>query len=183
MKKILFIVGSFRENSFNKQLSKKALDLLKDRADVTYYDYANLPLINEDTEFPTHPEVKKLWDAVNGSDGVWIFSPEYNASYPGHLKNLLDWLSRPYEPNDYSFGTAAKDTKFAISSAGGGRAGQACIDNLSELINTIGGKLLPDSNLGVQLNQSAFMTDTISSDSYYEKDLEKQVNSFLDFIG
>lgn len=182
MKKILFIVGSFREKSFNRQLSEKALDLISDKAEVTYYDYTELPLINEDTEFPTHQEVQRLWDAVKESDGVWIFTPEYNNSYPGHLKNLVDWLSRPYEPNDYSLGTAAKDTKFTICSAGGGRAGRGSITKLEELIEIVGGKLLTGSSLGVGLNDSAFMTGELSSDSDYEKDLEAQVNSFLEFI-
>lgn len=182
MKKILFIVGSFREKSYNKQLSKKALDLISDKAEVTYYDYTDLPLINEDTEFPTHPEVQRLWDTVNESDGVWIFTPEYNNSYPGHLKNLVDWLSRPYKPNDYSLGTAGKGSKFTVSSAGGGRAGQGAINKLEELIQIIGGEIQADSSVGVGLNESAFMTGKLSSDSDYEKDLEAQAKSFLEFL-
>ena len=52
MKKILFIVGSLREGSFNRQLAREAEQMIGARAEVTYLDYSDVPLINQDIEFP-----------------------------------------------------------------------------------------------------------------------------------
>ncbi|WAM01349.1 NAD(P)H-dependent oxidoreductase [Mycoplasmopsis felis] len=46
MKKILFVVGSLRQNSFNKQLSEFVAKELKGKAEVSYLDYSKLPLIS-----------------------------------------------------------------------------------------------------------------------------------------
>ena len=51
MKKILFIVGSLREGSFNRQLAREAEQMIGTRAEVTYLDYKDVPLINQDIEF------------------------------------------------------------------------------------------------------------------------------------
>lgn len=50
--------------------------------------------MNEDIEFPAPEAVKRVREAVKAADGLWFFTPEYNHSYPGVLKNLIDWLSR-----------------------------------------------------------------------------------------
>lgn len=52
MKNILFIVGSTRRNSFNRQLAAFADRLLEGRAQVGYLAFDNLPFFNQDTEFP-----------------------------------------------------------------------------------------------------------------------------------
>ncbi|MGI6239246.1 MAG: NADPH-dependent FMN reductase [Christensenellales bacterium] len=94
-KKITAIVGSLRENSCNRQLAMMAIERIGARADVEILEYGDVPLFNQDAERPAPASVKRVRDAVRASDGVWFFTPEYNHSYPGVLKNLVDWLSRP----------------------------------------------------------------------------------------
>ena len=53
MKNILFIVGSLRQGSFNHQMAKKAESLLEGKATVTYLDYKDIPMMNQDLETPT----------------------------------------------------------------------------------------------------------------------------------
>ncbi len=92
-------MGSLHKNGFNNQLAEEAKARIGDRAEVKFLNYADVPFFNQDEEFPNLPAaVAAARKAVVEADGVWIFSPEYNYSYPGVLKNLLDWLSRPLEP-------------------------------------------------------------------------------------
>jgi chromate reductase len=37
--------------------------------------------------------------AIANADAVLFATPEYNASIPGHLKNAIDWVSRPVATN------------------------------------------------------------------------------------
>lgn len=94
MKNILFIVGSLREGSFHAQMAKQAESILAGQATVSYLDYKDIPLFNEDLETPVLPAVQAARDAITAADAIWIFSPVYNYAIPGTVKNLLDWLSR-----------------------------------------------------------------------------------------
>ena len=44
MKKILFIVGSLRKDSFNRQLAREAEQMIGTRAEVNYLDYKKVAL-------------------------------------------------------------------------------------------------------------------------------------------
>ena len=90
MKTILFIIGSLRKQSFNRQLAKLAENMLSDRFNIRYLEFADVPLMNQDLEATTPEAVKRVRKEVLAADGIWIFTPEYNFSYPGLLKNLLD---------------------------------------------------------------------------------------------
>ena len=92
MKKILFIIGSLRKESFNKKLAEEVEQMIGERAIVEYLDYSDVPPMNQDIEFPAPEAVKRVRDRVAETNALWIFSPEYNYSYPGHLKNLFDSL-------------------------------------------------------------------------------------------
>lgn len=57
---------------------------------------ADLPLYNGDIESAGPPEsIESLHEAVRRADGLLLFSPEYNGSFPAVTKNVIDWLSRP----------------------------------------------------------------------------------------
>ena len=124
MKKILFIIGSLRKESFNRKIAQEVEQRLGSRAVVEYLDYSAVPLMNPDIEFPAPESVIDVRAKVADADALWIFSPEYNYSYPGHLKNLIDWLSRPLVPGDRQTPIAINGKKVTLSGAGGeiGRA-------------------------------------------------------------
>ena len=115
MKNALFVVGSFRAKSFNRQLAREAEALLAPRAKVEWLDFRDVPLMNQDAENPAPEAVAKAREAVLAADGVWFFTPEYNFSYPGLLKNLLDWLSRPRDPSDRTSPSVLAGKKCTVS--------------------------------------------------------------------
>lgn len=52
MKKILFILGSLREKSFNKQVAQYVETLLEGKAEVKWLSFTDVPFMNQDIEFP-----------------------------------------------------------------------------------------------------------------------------------
>ena len=92
--RIIAIVGSLRKDSYNRQLAVEAGRILGERVEFELLDYSDVPLFNQDIEYPAPDAVKRVREKVRSADGVWFFSPEYNHFFPGVLKNLIDWLSR-----------------------------------------------------------------------------------------
>ena len=45
-KKVLFIVGSLRQGSFNHQMALEAEKALAGKAEVSYLDYSTIPLFS-----------------------------------------------------------------------------------------------------------------------------------------
>ena len=124
-KKVLFIVGSLREGSFNHQLAQEAEKALAGKAEVSYLDYTQVPVFNQDLETPVLPAVAAAREAVLAADAIWIFSPVYNFSIPGPVKNLLDWLSRALDLSDPTGPSALQDKIVTVSSVDNGGHDQA----------------------------------------------------------
>jgi NAD(P)H-dependent FMN reductase len=189
MTNILFVIGSTRKNSFNRQLANITEKLIAKYASnncaqiqVNYLQFDNLPFFNQDIEFPTPEAVAKIRDEFSKADGIWIFTPEYNQSYPGYLKNLIDWLSRPLKKNDFSSGTVIQNKKITISGVSGKSAAGNSRKKLSELLTYVGADLFLGEGTGIALNGQSFATDTLSlTDENLEK-LHMQVLEFLRFV-
>jgi chromate reductase, NAD(P)H dehydrogenase (quinone) len=101
--RVLAISGSLRRDSHNTKLLRAAGDLLPPSAQLEFLDgLADVPPYNEDEDVdPAPPAVQRLRETIADADAVLIATPEYNASIPGHLKNALDWASRPFPGNAF----------------------------------------------------------------------------------
>ena len=181
-KHIVMIVGSLRKQSFNLQLAQKAAELMAERAQVTILEYADLPFMNQDIEFPTPEPVARVRNAVLEADGLWIFTPQYNSSYSGVLKNLLDWLSRPLVQGDLSKGTALSKKKVTLSGAGGRTAAAEARQKLRELLGAMRMNPLPEVETGVSLGPDAFRTNILTLTGENLADLQSQADAFLSFL-
>ena len=183
MRKILFIVGSLRKDSFNRQLAAEAEKYLAGKANISYLDYADVPFLNQDIEYPAPQAVTKLRETVAQADGVWIFTPEYNFSYPGHLKNLLDWLSRPLVPNDFATPTVINGKKVTMSGAGGQMATSKCREKLTELLTFIKADVMPEPQTGITLNVEAWTEGRMILSDEQRNALKEQAIAFVEFLG
>ena len=161
MKRILFIIGSLRTKSFNRQLAIIAKEIIGNRAEVSELDYSDLPLLNQDIEQPEPSVVAHIRKTISEADALWFFTPEYNFSYPWHLKNLLDWLSRPVKPLDYGTPTCINGKRVAISGAGGKAATANCRAKLTELLTFIKADVLTEQT-GIAVPAEAWGTDILT---------------------
>jgi NAD(P)H-dependent FMN reductase len=125
--KILVFSGSVRTGSFNARLAALAVkEFLIADADVTrlsLLDYP-MPLYDGDLEARSGPPetALKLKRLMMLHRGVFITSPEYNASIAPLLKNTLDWVSRVREEGEQPLG-AYRNRVFALGAASNGTYG------------------------------------------------------------
>ena len=99
---IALVIGSLRKESFNRQLATAMSRLAPDDFSFTELSIGNLPLYNQDDDSNPVAAVKQLKLDIGASQGLLFFTPEYNRSIPGVLKNALDHASRPYGKNAWA---------------------------------------------------------------------------------
>jgi NAD(P)H-dependent FMN reductase len=102
--RILVIPGSFRAGSPSARLAALAAkEFTVAEADVTLISLADypLPLLGMEPEAAeAPPNAVKLKRAIAAHHGVFIATPEINASIPPVLLNAIDWAARAHERND-----------------------------------------------------------------------------------
>ncbi len=183
MKNILFIVGSLRKQSFNRQLSALAEKMLADRFNITYLAFEDVPLMNQDLETPVPASVSRVRKEVLAADGIWIFTPEYNSSYPGLLKNLFDWLSRQMDMSSFGNPSAVLGKKVTASGAGGKNRTASCRAKLNELLEFIKMDVMKEPQTGIALGMEAWTKGEFSLTEEQMAQLKEQAERFADFVG
>lgn len=177
-KSVLFICGSLREKSLNRQMGEYVAKLLQGKAKVRWLAYADLPYMNQDIEFPAPAPVRRVREEVMAADALWVFSPEYNHGIPGALKNCLDWLSRPLEPGSQE--TALKGRPTLFSCAGGGAKARYCAADLAETLSFTQTDLVETVHTQVALTRQDYTTDELVLAPAEETALQAQAWALLD---
>ena len=230
MKHIVFIIGSLRKDSFNRQLAMVAESLLKDRFVISYLDFENIPYFNQDLESSivnsqqstdnsqcskSAPESKSSFhrsedgeleagcrcfadspveaygrmslsiirQQILDCDGIWVFTPEYNRSYPGLLKNLFDWLSRPMDISNPTNATAVQGKKITVSGAGGSNKTASCREKLNELLRFIKMDVMTEPQTGIALGKEAWTNGVFKLTDEQLSELKTQAERFVEFLG
>jgi chromate reductase len=97
--KVLALVGGICKDSLNRKLFEFFKELAGDRMEFDRFEIASLPFFSQDIENDPPSVVTEFKNRIKASEAVLIVTPEYNRSFPGVLKNALDWGSRPYGQN------------------------------------------------------------------------------------
>jgi chromate reductase len=179
MPKILAFAGSFREKSYNKRILAIAVEGARKRgSQVDVVDLRNyeMPVFcpDEIEQNGFHPAALKFQELLSQYQGLLIATPEYNASVPGGMKNIFDWVSRKSE----KFGvTEVFKGKFAamITASPGSFGGIRCLAHLRQVLSIMGVTVLP-SEIAV-----TFVAEKFDGDSFEIND--ERTKSLLEGLG
>jgi len=100
--KIAVVVGSLRQDSFNRKLASAVVKLAPAAFSFKQVRIGDLPLYDQDYDANQAESVKRLKNEINAAQGLLFVTPEYNRSIPGALKNAIDHASRPYGQNAWA---------------------------------------------------------------------------------
>jgi NAD(P)H-dependent FMN reductase len=125
--KVLVFAGSIRTGSHNGRLAALASkELALAGADVTRISLEDfpMPIYDGDLEASSGPpgNATKIKQLMALHHGVFIASPEYNASVTPLLKNTIDWISRVRERGETPL-AVFKNRVFALGGASDGAYG------------------------------------------------------------
>ncbi len=177
---LLAIVGSLRKDSYNKQVAMAAKEMIKDRATIELLDWADVPFMNQDIEFPAPETVNRVRNAVKAADGIWFFTPEYNHAVPGTLKNLIDWLSRKVSDTEGDVLTGKCAT---VSGASGGIYGAiSAVDQLAALLNYLDMNVMNDPRTSIPHVMGVIQPDGTLAPGPSATFLQEQAEAFVDFV-
>lgn len=182
MKKILFISGSQRKNSFNTQLINFLLEETKKYGlETEVLNYDNIDFFNQDIEFPTPENINLIREKIKSANALWISSPEYNGSYSGALKNLLDWISRPIEKGQFGAPDFIKDKAVALSGAAGGSKASRVLDSLTILLKAMKLNVF-EEKVGMSIPAESWASDKLIINEEQKEEFRNQIKNFINFI-
>ena len=182
LKHIAIINGSLRKGSFNQSIVDYVKSILESKGYfVTQIIISNVPLMNQDIEFPAPAAVYAIREEVKKSDALWLVTPEYNGSVPSPLKNILDWISRPVEPGLLGAPDFISGKLVAISGAAGRSAASLVMNELKGLLSRMSMNPL-DELAGISIPMEAFQTGKLILSEENKSLFNCQVKKFLEVL-
>jgi chromate reductase, NAD(P)H dehydrogenase (quinone) len=178
--RILLIAASTRHDSLNMKLAAQAAKVITangaiaDLKTIAEFDCASFSQDHEQKEgIPIG--ATRLKDRILANDAFLIASPEYNASMPGHLKNVIDWVSR-FRPQPFNERHALLMSA-SPSMAGGNRG----LWSLRIPLEHLGTRVYPDM-FSLAAAHQAFNAQNEFSNEVLAKRFEVTLHAFLSLV-
>lgn len=96
---VAVVVGSVRKDSINRKLAKALVKLAPKDLQCELVRIDDLPVFNQDHDQNPPEPVVRVKTQIAAANAFLFVTPEHNRSLPTALKNVLDWVSRPYGKN------------------------------------------------------------------------------------
>ncbi len=148
--RLLFFAGSSRTASHNKKLAHLGAKIADANGiPSTFADLGDypMPMYNGDLEAAEGPpeNARKFKALMQAHSGIFIASPEYNASITPLLKNALDWISHTRDEGEAPMQVFTTRV-FALGSASpGGMGGLRSLITVRTVLELgLGALVLPD---------------------------------------
>ena len=91
--KIVGIVGSNAEISYNRKLLQFIKKQFGTMFDFEIIEIKDIPLFNQSNDQTNSAPIQNIHRKILNADGVIIATPEHNHTIPAALKSVLEWLS------------------------------------------------------------------------------------------
>lgn len=177
--RFLIFGASLRSGSLNHRLASLVASTVQqrmavDRARMRDFDCPSYDGDLEKTDgLPDGAE--QLRRRLERADAFVIVSPEYNASMPGGLKNLIDWVSRA-TPQPFN-GKQGLLMSASPSMAGGNRG----LWSLRIPLEHLGARVYPDMFSLAQAHQAFDAAGRIANATLQQR-FERTIECFLDLV-
>jgi chromate reductase len=176
--KVTVINGSLRKDSINRKLALAIANLAAGKLEMKLLEISGLPLYNQDFDADYPAVAQRVKDEIAAADAVLFVTPEHNRSIPAALKNVIDWVSRPY-------GTGKWQGKVAgIVCTSAGQVGTAIAqDHLRSILVAQGIAVMGRPEIYFIYKDGVFDAQHNVSDPQAKKILEGFVEAFAKWIG
>lgn len=96
--KLVGIVGSIAEDSYNRKLMTFMANRFNNIADIEVVSIKDVPMFSEDDDQTNGMAVQYLKHRIENADGVIMATPEHNHTTTAALKSTIEWLSYKIHP-------------------------------------------------------------------------------------
>lgn len=168
------ILGSTRQGRTSEKICNALMRMLEKRADITteildLRDY-NLPFLYEEVmpssrKIIADTAIEKWSDKITQADAFIMVVPEYNAGYPGALKNALDLLYKEWNNKPVGF----------VGYSGGSSGGASVVAQLQDVVRAV--KMIPVSSV-ITIPRASKALDALGN--LVNMNIENELNAMVD---
>lgn len=177
---VLVFSGSLRESSLNDRLASLAAAAVEtnggrvDRAHLRDFDCPSYDG-DEEREGRMPGGATSFKERLLAADAFILASPEYNASMPGTVKNLIDWTSR-FRPQPF-----ARRQGLLMSASPSMSGGNRGLWSLRIPLEHLGARIYPDMFSLAQAHR-AFAEDGRISDARLQERFDMTISCWLQLV-